>query len=360
MTRSPRSLRLLAWPDYTLGEVHRRFEAKTGIAIEFENFDQNEDAFLRVTRDPDRFDVVFADGYWPAEYLAAGLVSPIPLDDVAGSAALHPAFRDFCERGPWRGEGGSAAYPANFGRRGIVWNRELVDPPISRWRDLWRPGLAGGLWVNSQGSELVAEVAIGLGLPPDDAYSLDPRELDQVGMRMVELGRMAGGIWMVLPDLLHAFGQAGALVAEVHTTYLAGNLRAELGIDFAVTVPQEGTVAWVDGAMVTRASGAREEALAFIAYLFSEEGVLLQWEHSDGYAPTSAAALAALREDGRWAEKIEEIAAEDPATVLGATLYRPPGDVDAYLGAWRRLLQEVGERAPAEAWDGVRAIGARP
>lgn len=359
MAVSPRSLRLLAWPDYTLDEVHRRFEARTGIAVEFENFDQNEEAFLRVAREPGRFDVVFADGHWPTEYLAAGLVSPIRMDEVPGSADLHPAFRDFCERGPWSGEGGSAAYPANFGRRGIIWNRELVERPISRWRDMWRPDLAGGIWVNSQGSELVAEVAIGLGLPPGEAYSLGPSELDRVGSRMAELGRISGGIWMVLPELMRAFGQAGALAAEVHTTYLAGNLRAELGIDCAVTVPPEGTVAWVDGAMVTRASGFREEALAFIAYLFSEEGVLLQWEHSDGYAPTSAAALTALREDGRWAEKIAGIASENPASVLEATLYRPPGDVDAYLGAWRRLLMEIGERAPDEAWDGVRAIEAK-
>lgn len=66
--------RLLGWPDYTLDEAHRRFQARTGVAVEYEHFDQNEEAFLRVRRDPTAFDVVFADGLWPARYAEEGLV----------------------------------------------------------------------------------------------------------------------------------------------------------------------------------------------------------------------------------------------------------------------------------------------
>jgi spermidine/putrescine transport system substrate-binding protein len=356
-----RPLRLLGWPDYTLDEVHRRFEERTGVAVEYENFDQNEEAFLRLRRDPGAFDVVFADGLWPARYAAEGLVEGLDPAEFESWDGVHAAIRDFCLQRAWTVDGGrTAAYPANWALRGILWDPTRVDEPIASWSDLWRDDLAGRVWINSQGSEIVAEVAISLGIDPAEVYRLAPDDLERVAERMETLGASLGGVWMVWPDLRAAFAEHGAAAAEVHTVHLAGNLRDELGMECVATVPAKGTIGWVDGAMVVRDSPLRAEAVRFIDYLFSPEGIVLQWEESDGYAPASVAGLDALRATGRWPEKVAGIAAEDPADVLGSVLYRPPADLDGYLGAWERLLEAAGSRAPEAAWGGVRAGAAEP
>ena len=336
--------------------AHRRFEEQTGIAVEYEHFDQNEEAFLRIRRDPAAFDVVFADGLWPARYAEEGLVEGLAPAEFGSWEGVHPAIRRLCVEGAWAvGDGRTAAYPANWGSRGILWDPSRVEAPIESWKDLWRDDLAGKVWINSQGSEVVAEAALSLGVDPAEVYRLAPGDLDRIRPAMAELGAAIGGIWMVWPDLRAAFAEHGAVAAEVHTVHLAANLREELGIEIAATIPAEGTVGWVDGAMVTRASALRAEAVRFIDYLFSPEGIVLQWEESDGYAPASTAGLDALREHGRWPEKVGEIAAEDPATVMDGILYQPPADLAAYLAAWETLLEAAGSRAPRDAWGGVRA-----
>jgi spermidine/putrescine-binding protein len=355
-----RPLRLLGWPDYTLDEVHRRFEQRTGIAVEYEHFDQNEEAFLRVRRDPAAFDVVFADGLWPALYAQEGLVEGLDPAEFASWEGVHPAIGRLCLDGAWAVAGGTAAYPANWGQRGILWDPARVDPPIEAWADLWRDDLAGKVWINSQGSEVVAEAALALGVDPAEVYRLGADDLERVRSRMAALGEAVGGIWMVWPDLRSAFADHGAVAAEVHTVHLAGNLRAELGLEIAVTLPPEGAVGWVDGAMITRGTELRDEAVRFIDFLFSPDGIVLQWQESDGYAPASTAGLDALRDDGRWREKVQEIAGQDPSAVIDGVLYQPPGDLEGYLAAWEALLVAAGSRAPAEAWGGVRAGAAEP
>ena len=74
----------------------------------------------------------------------------------------------------------------------------------------------------------------------------------------------------------------------MHTIHLAANLREEASVEAVVTLPPEGTVGWVDGAMVTARTELRDAAVAFVDFLFSPEGVRIQWEESDGYAATSA------------------------------------------------------------------------
>lgn len=64
-------LRVLTWPDYVPPGLGRLL-GRAGIEVQWSLFDRNEEAFMRVAADPGGYDVIFADGAWPARYLEQG------------------------------------------------------------------------------------------------------------------------------------------------------------------------------------------------------------------------------------------------------------------------------------------------
>jgi spermidine/putrescine-binding protein len=347
-------VRVLGWPDYTLAGIKEAFEARSPVNVEYDHFDQNEEAFATLSRDPERYDVVLADGLWPRKYADEGLVMPLRSDEFTSWEGVDPLFQDFALRGAWAAGGTNFwAYPANWSLRGLVWDPARVAS-IESFEDLWCPELAGHVWTNSQGSEIIAETALSLGLPPRDIYSLEADDLARTRQRLLELAPRLGGIWMVLADLEDAFLHREAWIAEVHTTALLSNLEDALGRPLAVTASPGHAIGWIDGAMISSATSCRDEAVAFIDFLFSVDGFRVQWEESDGYAPTNRRALEMLRRDPRWTAKVDRIEHDDPSSLLdGSLLVRAPQDVDAYLSVWEDVLQAARGWVPKQAWRGV-------
>jgi spermidine/putrescine-binding protein len=331
-------LRVLAWPDYAIREVEAQFSKSTGLAIVWDFFDQNEDAFSRCQRDPTHYDVVFADGAWPARYLESDLIRPITTTAMVGWPDVHPAIRHWCSQNWSKPDGSLSAYPCFWGIRGIIYDPLYVEPPTS-WRHL-SSAPPGTLWLNSQGSELIAEIALGMGTDPARVYAMGADELGRVDAVLLKLTACMGGIWRLLPELEVAFTRGTACVAEVHTTCLLDNVERASGRQLKVAVPEEGTVAYLDGAMLGVASRFPEAAVRFIEILTSPAGVVAQWRESDGYPCASATALERVRTQPEWRSKLDRSGATIDA-LEQSVMYAPPINVDQYLEVWRAFLARL-------------------
>ena|GEM_PF-6531451 len=325
---------MLTWPDYAIRGVEKLFGSATGLAVEWNSFDQNEEAFARVQAAPDRFDVILADGYWPVAYMRAGLIEPLDPMLTQGWSHLLPSIGRWCSRSWDSGSGTVMAFPCYWGLRGIIYDPDLVSRPTS-WGAL-SAAPSRALWLNSQGSEVIAEIALGMGMSPERVYELTDTELLEVGSKLAQMEPIVGGIWRVLSELVKAFEQ-GAALAEVHTTSLLDNVVRASGRRLEVAVPSEGTIAYIDGAMIGASCRSREAAMSFIDTLSSPEGVLAQWRESDGYPCASGVGLALLRRQPAFRSKLDRSRAT-PDALEQAIMYRPPTKMHAYLHAWQSFL----------------------
>lgn len=331
-------LRVLTWPDYALPRIAALARERLALDVEWTLFDRNEEAHELVAANPRGFDVVFADGLWPRQYLADGLIQPLDLERLAGSQQLDPQFRSRCIE-VWRApDGRVAAFPAYWGVRGLVIDADTVGSADS-WETLWSAP-AGSVWVNSQGTEVIAEAALASGCTVDQVYSLDDEQMARVSSRLDDLAPRLGGVWRLLPELISAF-QNGALVAEVHSTSLVENVRSATGRNLVAVVPSEGSVAWVDGAMITDEASDPEAAAAFIDLMLSSDGVRIQWQASDGYWSTNMEAMRGILADPDFQQKAQLAMAAAP--VFGeCALYQAPRDLASYERTWERVLSQVG------------------
>ncbi len=334
-------IRVLAWPDYALEETNNRFTQRSGIQVISELFNQNEDAFDRLRAQPAGYDVVFADGHWPTRYLREQLIRPLEPRAFRSWKGVMSRFKEKC-LGIWGvGNDRIAAYPGNWGLRGLISDPSLAAG-IDSWNDLWRVP-SGHVWINSQGSEVIAETGLSLGITADHIYDLSDQELATVTRKLTELAPRLGGIWMGYGEIAEAFKRSEAYVAEVDSTAIVSNLESACGKGLEACVPKEGTICWIDGAMVAAASTVPEEAVSFIDFLFSPEGTALQWAHSEGYPSANGDALDLLLAESRYASKVTRLLT-DADLVLNSTLYRAPRRIEAYEDTWRTVLRLVGGR----------------
>ena len=334
---------MLTWPDYATPGVERLFGLATGLTVEWSFFDQNEEAFAQVLAAPDRFDVVLADGSWPAAYIRSGLIEPLDPTVIQGWAHLIPAVADWCAKSWGSGPGTVMAFPCYWGLRGIIYDPDLVSHPTS-WHAL-SSAPRRSLWLNSQGSEVIAEIALGLGIDRERVYDLTDAELLEVGGELTKMLPAMGGVWRVLSELVIAF-QEGAALAEVHTTALLDNVERASGRRLEVALPSEGTIAYIDGAMIGALSRLPEAAMSFIGILSSPEGVLAQWRESDGYPCANMMGLDLVRRQPEFRSKLDRSRATSDA-LERAIMYGPPTNVQGYLSAWRRFLALLDAPVPS-------------
>ena len=337
------ALRVLTWPDYAIRGVESLFGSATGLTVEWNFFDQNEEAFARVRAAPDRFDVILADGSWPGAYMRSGLIEPFDPTVIQGWAHLVPAVAKWCAKSWGSGPGTVMAFPCYWGLRGIIYDPDLVSQPTS-WHAL-SSAPRRSLWLNSQGSEVIAEIALGMGIDPERVYDLTDAELLEVGTELTQMLPAMGGVWRVLSELVIAF-QGGAALAEVHTTSLLDNVVRTSGRRLEVAVPSEGTIAYIDGAMIGALSRFPEAAMTFIDTLSCPEGVLAQWRESDGYPCANAIGLDLVRRQPEFRAKLDRSRATSDA-LERAIMYGPPRNVHGYLSAWRRFLALLEAPVPA-------------
>ncbi len=331
-------LRVLTWPDYAIESVAKRYQETTGTPVRWFFFDQNEEAFQLLRSRPDAYDVIFADGAWPRQFHKEGLVRALTPTDFVTWSDINPFFRHTCPV-LWRCQepDGSrmCAFPYNWGLRGIVYDPAEV-PSSPGWYELFHSLCP--IWLNSQGSEIIVEAAIASGIDPADGYELTGDQLWTVGDLLLQAAPRVGGIWRLFPELLAAF-ERGAAVAEVHSTVLVSNIERALRRPMGVSVPSEGTVAYVDGAMISSACERLEEAALFIDLLCSPDGVVAAWEESDGYLSTNQVAHERLLGDARFHEKLKR--AGDLSALEGAAMYRAPIETRAYGQVWSEFVRAL-------------------
>lgn len=342
-------IRVLTWPDYAVQGVATLFTSTTGMEVEWNSFDQNEEAFLRCTSDRERYDVIFADGLWPKRYLASGLIQPVAADAFDGWRDVHPVISRWCSVEWTVAAREVLAFPCYWGVRGMLYDPQTTPRPDS-WSSLAEVQ-PGRLWLNSQGSEVMAEVALGMGIEKSRVYEMTAGELEHVGDRLLELVPRIGGVWRLAPEIVAAF-RAEASLAEVHSTVLIDNIERAATRRLAVAVPEEGTVAYVDGAMLGAGCRCPDEALEFIRAFSSPAGVEAQWRESDGYPCANALGFERLWKEPGFRSKLERSGATFDS-LARAVMYRPPSDMDGYRGIWRSFLERLTVPIPRSVRESV-------
>ncbi|MCG6860404.1 MAG: spermidine/putrescine ABC transporter substrate-binding protein [Chromatiaceae bacterium] len=254
-----RVLNLLTWSDYLDEDLVSRFEERFNAKLAFTFFETDARRNEMLARQgPGGFDLAIVDTSDIPVLKKKGWIAPFDPAQITNLGRLHPR----CRSG--REEVDDYGIPYFWGTQGIAYRSDLVDQPITRWMQLFRP----------------AEQLRGKIVMIDDPWDL-------FGMALKALGKSMNSEnsedWDAAGRLVHTqkayVGHYGYIAIDEGSGLVTGKVLAaqiyngealslqEHNKDIVYAHPEEGSSYWVDHWVLFRQAPQPELAHAFLDFL---------------------------------------------------------------------------------------------
>ncbi len=329
VTTPVNELTLYNWAEYMPQSVLDAFGKEYGIKVNYIVYDTMEEAEQRIIDGNLAFDIAVVEHDSVARLVSHGSLAGIDYHNVPNFKNISADFRDLAFD-----PGNRYLVPYNWGTTGLIVRSDLVNPFPTRWADLWNPRYAGHIAIRAQPTELINVALKSLGYPLN---SSDPAHLEQALRRLIELKKAATFV-----DVKAELAIAGLLTGD--TWILLGwtgdaLLAADQNPSMRYVIPQDGTLLWGDGFVISANSAHKDTAEKFINFILRPE-ISAQIVNEYYYPTANEAALGLV----------------DPAIRNNPILF--PAREDIRNGEWYQPLSPERQRLYDNIW--ARFEGAKP
>ncbi|HUC66448.1 MAG TPA: polyamine ABC transporter substrate-binding protein [Stellaceae bacterium] len=272
-------LNIYNWSDYIAADTVTRFEAETGIKVNYDVYDANETLETKLMAGQSGYDLVVPSAMpFLAREIAAGALQKIDKTKLANYGNLDPQILGFVAAAD---PGNQYGVPYLWGTTGIGYNPAMVktalgsEAPTDSLKLIFDPANAKklascGISLLDTPEEVFPAALASLGAEP---MSQTPADLDRAASAVLAIrpfirkfnsseyiNDLANG------DLCVAFGYSGDVIQAKNRAAEAKN-----GVVVAYAIPKEGAMIWVDTMAIPRDAPHPENALRFIDFILRPE-----------------------------------------------------------------------------------------
>ncbi len=281
------------WGEYIDPETIRMFEEESGIKVIYDEFETNESMYPKVESGAVAYDIACPSDYMISRMIQNGMLSEIDYDKMPNAkknigAQYYEQSRGFDPENKY-------AIPYCWGTVGILYNKTMVEEPITRWAQLWDEKYADNILMQDSVRDafMVAEKLNG-----NSMNTLDAEELEA-----------AKNLLIRQKPLVQAY-----VVDQVRDKMIGG--EAAIGViysgeaiytqkenpDLVYVIPEEGTNVWIDSWVILKNAPNKENAEKFIDFMCREDIALMNFEYITYSTPNVAARELIEEEDIRNSE----------------------------------------------------------
>lgn len=301
-----KTLNIYNWSDYIAEDTISRFEAETGIKVNYDVYDSNEVLEAKLMAGHSGYDVVIPSASpFLARQITAGVYQKIDKAKLTNYGNLDPQILAAAANAD---PGNQYGVPYLWGTTGIGYNPAKVKaalgptPPVDSLKLVFDPANAKKL----------ASCGISLLDTPQEMFPAALAYLgrDPLSREKADLDKAAEVITAIRPfvrkfhssqyindlangDLCVAFGYSGDVIQAKNRAAEAKN-----GVDIAYSIPKEGAMIWVDMMAIPKDAPHPQNALKFIDYILRPE-VIAKISNAVGYANPNKHALKLVDENIR-------------------------------------------------------------
>lgn len=268
------------WGEYIDPETIRMFEEETGIKVIYDEFETNESMYPKVESGAVAYDIACPSDYMISRMIENGMLSEIDYDKMPNAkknigAQYYEQSRGFDPENKY-------AIPYCWGTVGILYNKTMVEEPITRWAQLWDEKYADNILMQDSVRDafMVAEKLNG-----DSMNTLDLTELTAARDLLIDQ-----------KPLVQAY-----VVDQVRDKMIGG--EAAIGViysgeaiytqkenpDLVYVIPEEGTNVWIDAWVILKNAPNKENAEKFIDFMCRADIALMNFDYITYSTPNIAA-----------------------------------------------------------------------
>lgn len=278
------TLNLYTWSDSISPDLIAKFEAETGIEVNIDGFNSNEDLLTKLQAGSSGYDLVTPSQHFVRIMIDQGLLEDIDANALAAFQQVDPKWR-----GQWWDETNDYSIPLAYGTAGYTVNRDQYQGPVDSWAAFFEPSadLQGKIALLSYPDEVVGAAQLYLGVP---FCSEDPAEMKKVlDLLMAQKPSVAA---YTSDNIENRIG--GGEVA-MHFWWDGNSMktRANDGAKIEYAMPKEGLVGWLDSFVVPKGAANIDNAKKFIDFMSTVENATAQYNFYGHSAPVAIDAATA-------------------------------------------------------------------
>ena len=267
------------WGEYLDPEVLTLFKQETGIDVVYEEFETNEILYPKISSGAIAYDVICPSDYMIQRMIENDLLAEINFDNIPNVKNIG---KDYMEQSRQFDPENKYSVPYCWGTVGILYNKTMVDEPITSWSVLWDEKYKDNILMQDSVRDAFGVTLKYLG------YSLNSTDLDEL--------TEARDLLIKQKPLVQAY------VIDQVRDKMIGN-EAAIGViysgeaiytqmenpDLEYVIPEEGSNIWIDSWVIPKNAENKENAEKFINFLCRPEIALMNFEYITYSTPNSEA-----------------------------------------------------------------------
>ncbi len=268
-TRKDNQLFVFNAGEYCDPEVIEMFQEETGIEVIYDEFETNEIMYAKLAADPSAYDVICPSDYMIAKLIRQDMLEPINIDEMPN--AKENIGEQYYRAAELFDPGNQYAVPYFWGTVGILYNKTMVDDPVTSWDILWNEKYKGEILMQDSIRDAFMVPLARRG------FSINTTDPEEIAIATQDLIDQAPLVQAYVVDQVKdkMIGNEAAL----SVCYSGETLFAQWeNPDLEYVIPEEGSEMWIDAWVVTKGARNMENALKWIDFLARPEISLMNFD----------------------------------------------------------------------------------
>ena len=275
------------WGEYIDPETLDMFEKETGIQVIYDEFDTNETMYPKVEAGASNYDVVCPSDYMIQKMIDNDLLQELNWDNIPNAKANIGA--QYYEQSEAFDPGNRYAVPYCWGTVGILYNKTMVDEPVTSWSILWDEKYADSILMQDSVRDLFMVVLKSLGYSMN---STDEKELNEAKDLLIQQKPLVQAY--VIDQVRDKMIGNEAALGVIYSGEAIFTQRENPDLEYVI--PKEGTNVWIDGWVIPKNAENVENAEKFIDFMCRGDIALLNFDYIT-YSTPNTAAQALIEDD---------------------------------------------------------------
>lgn len=247
------------WGDYIDEDVIDQFEEETGIKVNVDNFETNEDMYIKLSKGGSDYDLATPSDYMIEKMIKEGMLEEIDTSQLENYSKIDSYFKDL-DYDPEN----KYSVPYLWGTVGIAYNTKEVDDVVDSWDILWNKKYKNNIFMLNSQRDTIGVALKKLG------YSMNSRDVNEL--------EEAKEILIAQKPLITAYvgdEMKDAMIAEEAALGVTWSGEAFVmsheNPDINYVIPKEGSNIWFDSFVILKDAKNKENAMKFIDFLSRPE-----------------------------------------------------------------------------------------
>lgn len=275
------------WGEYIDPDTLDMFEKETGIQVIYDEFDTNETMYPKVEAGASNYDVVCPSDYMIQKMIDNDLLQELNWDNIPNAKTNIGA--QYYEQSEAFDPGNRYSAPYCWGTVGILYNKTMVDEPVTSWSILWDEKYADSILMQDSVRDLFM---VGLKSLGYSMNSTDETELNEAKDLLIQQKPLVQAY--VIDQVRDKMIGNEAALGVIYSGEAIYTQRENPDLEYVI--PEEGTNVWIDSWVIPKNAENVENAEKFIDFMCRGDIALLNFDYIT-YSTPNTAAQALIEDD---------------------------------------------------------------